>query len=540
MNLAFRFLCTILPATLPAIDPEGAKELTTTADTPRAVATNLFDFGQATFGWLELLDVPPGDYRLALGEMTNSQGLVCNPFPHSTIRAYTLDFAPTGHLFRVPLPPAPLNLRGYFKDAPAIRIPPQFGIVAPYRFVQILRSPAPLSPANLRRQSVHYPIDLSQSFFHSDNPLLDRLYTLCKHTIHATSFCGIYIDGDRERTPYEGDAYINQLAHYAIDPDPTLARRTLHWLAAHPTWPTEWKQHLILIAWADWLQTGDPRALIRHYETFQRSLLGTTPRRDLVDWPPGERDGFVMVPEDNSVVAAFYVRTLQIMAEIARLVGKPRDAESYRAAARKAHADYLRDYYLPDRKLFRDATTTLHTSLHANALPLALDLAPPEAVSTIARHLEGKGMACSVYFAHYLLEALAKAGRSDLALSLMLAENDRSWRTMLDFGATMTMEAWSPSAKPNLDLNHAWATAPLHFIARRLLGVCAAVPGWRSIELRPCLDTFRFLDAQVPTPRGPVRLTLRNQRLSLSLPVPATLHWRGKVYALGAGEHAFD
>ncbi|MDY5955284.1 MAG: hypothetical protein SPK06_07650, partial [Kiritimatiellia bacterium] len=98
----------------------------------------------------------------------------------------------------------------------------------------------------------------------------------------------------------------------------------------------------------------------------------------------------------------------------------------------------------------------------------------------------------------------------------------------------------SPSAKPNLDLNHAWATAPLHFIARRLLGVCAAVPGWRSIELRPCLDAFRFLDAQVPTPCGPVRLTLRNQRLSLNLPVPATLHWRSKVYALGAGEHAFD
>ncbi|MDY5955039.1 MAG: hypothetical protein SPK06_06405, partial [Kiritimatiellia bacterium] len=123
MNLAFRFLCTILPATLPAIDPEGAKELTTTADTPRAVAANLFDFGQATFGWLELLDAPPGDYRLVLGEMTNSQGLVCNPFPHSTIRAYTLDFAPTGPLFRVRPPPPPPTPPRAAQDRPARRPP---------------------------------------------------------------------------------------------------------------------------------------------------------------------------------------------------------------------------------------------------------------------------------------------------------------------------------------------------------------------------------------------------------------------------------
>jgi hypothetical protein len=27
----------------------------------------------------------------------------------------------------------------------------------------------------------------------------------------------IYVDGDRERIPYEADAYINMLSHYAVD-----------------------------------------------------------------------------------------------------------------------------------------------------------------------------------------------------------------------------------------------------------------------------------------------------------------------------------
>ncbi|MGI6302875.1 MAG: hypothetical protein ACOX52_17715 [Verrucomicrobiota bacterium] len=55
-----------------------------------------------------------------------------------------------------------------------------------------------------------------------------------------TSFAGIYIDGDRERIPYEGDAYINQLGHYAVDREYAIARRTIEHFMDHPTWPTEW------------------------------------------------------------------------------------------------------------------------------------------------------------------------------------------------------------------------------------------------------------------------------------------------------------
>ena len=51
---------------------------------------------------------------------------------------------------------------------------------------------------------------------------------------------GLYIDGDRERIPYEADALINQLSHYALDTEYSLARNTFEHLMLHPTWPTEW------------------------------------------------------------------------------------------------------------------------------------------------------------------------------------------------------------------------------------------------------------------------------------------------------------
>ncbi len=73
----------------------------------------------------------------------------------------------------------------------------------------------------------------------------------------ATSFAGVYVDGDRERKPYEADAYINQLSHYAADSEFTIGRYTLEYLLRNSTWPTEWKFHFPLIAWADYLYTGN-------------------------------------------------------------------------------------------------------------------------------------------------------------------------------------------------------------------------------------------------------------------------------------------
>ena len=40
----------------------------------------------------------------------------------------------------------------------------------------------------------------------------------------ATSFCGLFVDGDRERLPYEADAWINQLGWYATNTDVTVPR----------------------------------------------------------------------------------------------------------------------------------------------------------------------------------------------------------------------------------------------------------------------------------------------------------------------------
>ncbi|HOQ60814.1 MAG TPA: hypothetical protein PKZ08_09345, partial [Vicinamibacterales bacterium] len=146
----------------------------------------------------------------------------------------------------------------------------------------------------------------------------------------ATTFAGVYVDGDRERIPYEADAYISQISHYATDRDVQMARDTFDRLMRHPTWPTEWAFHMVFMAHAEWMHTGDLAWLRERYEALKPKLLldraradgllasseAQRTREDIVDWPAGERDGFVFTPV-NTVVNAFHLRSLALMAELA-------------------------------------------------------------------------------------------------------------------------------------------------------------------------------------------------------------------------------
>ena len=520
-------------------DPYDYKELTTTASHPVEVGRGLFDFGRDGIGWLEFHGVKPGMYKVVLGEMTNSAGHVANPCPGSTIRCQELEWHVSGDVYRFIMPSDPWNRIGYdMVNAPAIELPRWAQIVFPFRYVEVVRAAGEVGPGNVVRKMLHYPIDMGQSSFSCDNEVLNEVYDFCKYSIFATSFCGVYVDGDRERTPYEGDAYINQLCHYAIDADYSLARKSHEWLMGHSTWPTEWKQHSIKMAWADWMWTGDVRSLEKHYGRLQKKLLGNYPRRDIVDWPESERDGFVMT-NSNAVVDAFNCRNLVEMADIASALGKADDAAGYRKRAQEAKKRFVDDYFDSGTGLFADSVEVRHCSLHANAAALAFGLVPTGSVAGVVSFLERKGMACSVYFSQYLLEAFCEAGRADVAIRLMASSGDRSWKGMMDFGSTITMEAWNVETKPNLDLNHAWGAVPLNIVSRYVLGVRPLEPGFARTLVSPQTGGLASVRGTVPTAKGPVEVEVSGGRLAVSVRTPATVVWQGVAHEVGPGRHAF-
>ena len=503
----------------------------------------MVDFGKAAFGWVEL--IPPEEFKkgpfvLHLGERARDGHVYRKP--GGTIRyAKTEGTLTRRGVYRVPLTEDKRNTSGA-----AIRLPRELGVVMPFRYVEIEQAPFLITRDSIRQIAVHYPFDETSSSFTSSSPDLDRIYDFCKYSIKATSFAGIYVDGDRERIPYEADAYINQLCHYAVDREYTMARFSHEYLMRNPTWPTEWKQHSVMMAWTDWIYTGNTESLERTYEDLkQRKLLISAARkkdgllvtggpdapresglRDIVDWPAGERDGFDFKPV-NAVVNAFYYYNLLQMADMAKALGKQDDFDKFYKLSTAVRRNFNELFYDAKNGRYVDGEGSAHSSLHANMLPLAFNIVEESERERVAGFVKSRGMACSVYGAQYLLEALFKSGMEDYAIHLMTRNDIRSWMNMINAGSTITLEAWDIMLKPNLDWNHAWGAAPVNIIPRYVLGVKHRLPGFKEIWIKPQVGGLTRVKGRVPTIRGFVDVEVRQQpgaayELAFSIPANTT------------------
>jgi alpha-L-rhamnosidase len=498
----------------------------------------LVDFERVAFGNLRFH--PPADATNAItvhfGEdFTNGR---INRKPPGTVRYAKTETNLTGAKSLVVAPAADRRntQQGDANTPPAVLTPPEWGVVLPFRWVEIEGWPGELRPEHIRRQAAFASTwDDEAAAFESSDELLNQIWDFCKYSIKATTFASVYVDGDRERIPYEADAYLNQLSHYGTDTDIQMARDTYDWLMKYPTWPTEWAPHMVFMAYADWWHTGDTNWLAPRYEALKSKLLLdrvgsdgmiTSSREkirwgDIVDWPAGERDGFVFTSV-NTVVNAFHLRAVKMMADLARALGREADAAEYAAREQRVRTVFHERLFDAERGVYRDGVGTDHASLHANVFPLAFDLVPAAERARVAQWVAGRDMACSVYVAQYFLEALFENEAGARALELIMAQNDRSWRHMVESGATISWEAWDHKYKPNQDWNHAWGAAPANLLPRYVLGVQPRLAGWHEVTVRPHPGGLKFAGGKVPSPRGSVQVRWENEakfKLSLQLPV---------------------
>jgi hypothetical protein len=502
-----------------------------------APGTFLVDFQQVAFGNIRLTAPEEVSTTITVhfGEALSSGRI--DRRPPGTIRYARTDVTLSGNRPTVAAPaPDPRNTeQATDKHPPAILTPPEWDVVLPFRWVEIEGWPGELRPEHIRRQAAFAKTwDDDAAAFHCSDEMLNRIWELCRYSIKATTFAGVFVDGDRERIPYEADAFLNQLSYYTTTSDIQMPRDTFDHLMKYGTWPSEWAPHMVFMAHLDWMQTGDTQWLAMRYDALKTKLLldrvgpnGLVQsaerhirREDIVDWPKGERDGYEFTPL-NTVVNAFYVRALKLMAEMGEALERDADAADFAAREAKARAMFQQTFFDPQRRLYRDGAATDHTSLHANLFPLAFGLVPEANRAHVADWLAKRGMRCSVYAAQYLLEGLFENGAPNAAIDMMIAPGDRSWRHMVESGTTITWEAWDLKYKPNQDWNHAWGAAPANLLPRYILGVRPLKPGWTVARIGPHPAMLTFARGKVPTPRGPIFVNWkRDPTFNLSLELP--------------------
>lgn len=507
--------------------------------------TTLIDFGKVAFGNISM-PVPPGRgvALVHFGEKLKDGRI--DRKPPGTVR-YGVTSMRIGQQKGNWIVPAPIDDRTVQQSGlmnanpPAVLTDSKWRPVMPFRWVEIEKLEEGYPYQRIRRRAAWSSTgnDDASAFACSDKTL-NKIWDLCKYSIKATTFAGVYVDGDRERIPYEADAYLNQLSHYTTDDDVTMAARSFDWLMENGTWPTEWSPHMVFMAHAQWMYSGDAQWLKLRYESLKsktlihrsaddgliRSDSLDQSRHDIVDWPKKERDDFVFT-EINTVVNAFHIEALKQMAKMARALGKNEDADAFEARAKLATASFQKTLFDEAAGIYRDGIGTDHSSIHANFFPLAFGLIPEDKIAGVFAWLEEKDMQCSVYAAQYFMESLFNNGGDKKALDLILADGDRSWKHMEGSGTTISWEAWGMKYKPNQDWNHAWGAAPANLLPRFILGTQASSPGWKTAKLRPFTGNLKFARGKVPTSNGPIEIDWNNGetfKLSVVLPEGMTAH----------------
>ena len=384
----------------------------------------------------------------------------------------------------------------------------------------------------------------ADSAFECSNPELTRVWRFARYSIKATSL-DVYQDTPtRERGPYQGDALVGQRSQYAVQRSYGLARYSNSYLCRRPTWPTEYHLMSVLSAWIDYLATGDPSHFTADYSYYvaknydadlgSDGLVHKAPgssghdNADLVDWPAAERDGYVFT-DVNTVINSFQYAAYATLALVAGVLGNTADAAKYTGLADQVRAAINTRLLPAGASAYVDGEGTAHSALHATFYPVALGVAEEDDLPALGTFLAAGGMSCSVYAAQFLLDALFAAGQADAAHGLLTAAGLSSWLHMMDdLDATITMEAWDPSIKPNTTFSHAWGTAPANVVARQILGVRVTAPGAAGLLVRPQPGPLTWMRGTVPTIRGPVLVSM-DRRASFRVMVDLPPNTSGRI-----------
>jgi Bacterial alpha-L-rhamnosidase. len=516
------------------------------------------DFGKAAFSQLRLtLNGKSGNDTVLvhLGEVQNDGRI--NRTPGGTIRysVYKLVLKPGWNTYQIVLNPDKRNT-----GPQAVLMPEYIGEVTPFRYCEIEGYNDQLAPTQIVQQIAFYPFDETESFFTSSDTILNQVWDLCKYSMKATSFLGVFVDGDRERIPYEADAYINQLGFYGATRDYSIGRYSHEYLINRPTWPTEWILQSVLMAWNDYQYTGNIESL-RHFYTDLKAkgllpladesgLISTktgkvTPEvlesihfkgtlRDIVDWPqsgilglgksePGETDGFVF-QDVNTVVNAYHFQAVSQLEKIAKALNQPADEKQFAALGQKLKVVFNEKLLDKKRGVYFDGIGSNHSSLHANMFPLTFGLVPEKYVGKVNEFVQSRGLACSVYGSQFLMDAVYDGHNADYGLQLLSSTAERSWYNMIRVGSTISLEAWDNKYKPNQDWNHAWGAAPANIIPRKLMGIEPLEPGFSKIRIKPQPGSLSSAEIKCPTIRGDVLQSFENkpqQSFKMNLTIPA-------------------
>ncbi len=382
-----------------------------------------------------------------------------------------------------------------------------------------------------------YPHSFKGGFKSSDSRL-DYISEISRRTLQMCSHetymdCPYY-----EQLMYVGDTRIQALATYILGNDDRLPRKairmfnssripsgltqsrypcrdpqiippfSLWWVAMVHDFAT-WRGDM------DFVRSMMPgvRAVLDHFASLIRpdGLVANPNGWNFLDWVEGwtwgvHPDGGRGVSGPLNWQAAM---TFKMAAELERMIGETEMEKRFGRLAGKIAKSADRIFWDEKRKLYSDDLDHRHFSEHSQCLAILGDLIPQGRRKTLAKTLFTAQdiFRTTIYFSHYLFETYRVLGRAD-----KLFERLGVWFEHAKLGLTTTLESPEPSRSDC----HAWSAHPLYHFAASLAGVRPLAPGFAAVEIRPQLGPLKWIDANIASPKGMIRVELKKEKDNVS------------------------
>ena len=384
----------------------------------------------------------------------------------------------------------------------------------------------------------------------------------------------------REQRTWVGDAYVETVVLFAVSRDWRLARRNLLVCAQDrradglvsmaacvepellATTIPEFSLHCVRTLARYFEYSGDDATVrellpvaaeaIAALERYRESdgLLHSVPGFVFIDWAQLERG------EVTTALDCLYVAALEDFAWLSESMSDSRAAAAARAVAIRSREaveaqlwDDLRGVYVDS---LTDGRLSRRVSQHSNAAAVIANCSPerwsrmipyitdPERVVRTATDADGATadgrmllwsdpaeftafdsernvVLAQPFFAHFLHDAVARAGRHDLLVDLCLR-----WHPQLEDGHPTLLEHWT-ATPGRASRCHAWSATATFDLSRHLLGVRPLLPGYSRAEVRPYFGQLKRLAGHVPTPHGEIVLDLTRDGGRLTVPPGVTV-----------------
>ena len=307
-----------------------------------------------------------------------------------------------------------------------------------------------------------------------------------------------------------------------------------------------WSDAFITVPHAVWHATGDTSIVRRNWDAMKRfyRFVHDSATRDgnLVeegrnswfsgDWLSLEGNGYKRLDEHKVIATAYFAEDTRMMAEMAAALGETNQAAEWAALVPRIREAFVAAYRQPDGSIYTGTQT-------AYALALGMDMIADAAqreqtgAKFIAKLAADKyHLSTGFLGTPWLLPALSKIGRDDLAMRLLLNEDYPSWGFEIHMGATTVWERWN-TIRANgefgpVDMNsfnHYAYGAVGNLMYEKLGGLQIVEPGYKKSRIAPLIGQGGLNHAQcnIATPHGLLasEWKLSNSGLTLAVTVPA-------------------